>query len=819
MTGDMEIQGNERKLAEEALQESEQRYRLLFCEMVVGFALLEVIYDENGKPCDHRYLEVNSAFETHSGLTGERVVGKTIREALPGLDPFWIETYGRVATTGESVHFEKYMDPIERWLEVTAFRVCEGQVGVTFTDISERKRAEEARERLAAIVESSGDAIIGKTLDGVITSWNRGAEAVFGFTAAEAVGKPMQMFIPPNRASEEPDILLRIGRGESVEHFETVRIRKDGKAIDVSVTISPIRDGSGAIVGASKIARDITERKWGEQDLIESLAKTVAALKELADIKFALDQHAIVAETDLQGTITYVNEKFSATTGYSKAEAIGQNYRIVNSGYHPKEFFRQMYETIAGGRVWRGEFRNRAKDGSIFWVDGTIVPLLDAQGKPFQYITIRTNITERKRAERALRTLSACNESLLRAKDEQSLLDQVCDLVVKVGDYRMAYVGYAEHDEKKTVRVVASSGLETGYLDALNLTWVDEERGHGPSGRAIRSGKASVSQDITSDPLFAPWCEDATKLGYRSCLGLPLKSGEEVLGALTIYATETEVFDVNEQRLLEALANNLSYGIMVLRTRVKRKQAEQGLADKMKELARSNRELEQFAYVAAHDLQEPLRMVASYTQLLAERYSGKLDQDADKFLNYAREGALRMQILIRDLMAFSRVTRTDAPRKNVDCNAALEEALQNLTAAIAESGAVVTHGALPIVWADQTQVAQVFQNLIGNAIKFHNGAPPECAVRAEKSGGNWLFSVSDNGIGIAPEYAENIFIVFRRLHSRSEYPGNGIGLAICKKIVEHYGGTIWVESKVGEGSTFKFTLPAAAPEEERRAQS
>ena len=249
-----------------------------------------------------------------------------------------------------------------------------------------------------------------------------------------------------------------------------------------------------------------------------------------------------------------------------------------------------------------------------------------------------------------------------------------------------------------------------------------------------------------------------------------------------------------------------------------RRQAEQDLARKAKELARSNAELEQFAYIASHDLQEPLRMVASYTQLLSERYAGKLDENADKFLGYAREGALRMQVLIQDLLAFSRVVRAEVMGKNVDCNVALEEAVRSLGTAIAESHAVVTHSELPTVWADQTQITQVFQNLIGNAIKFRNGSPPECAVSAEKSAGNCLFSVHDNGIGIAPEYAENIFVVFQRLHARNEYPGNGIGLAICKKIVEHYGGRIWVESQVGQGSTFKFTLPASAPIPEGCAQ-
>ena len=286
----------ERKRAEDALNESEQRYRLLFSEMVVGFALLEVIYDENGQPCDHRYLEANPAFETQSGLPRDRALGRTIREVFPGLDPFWIETYGRVATTGESVHFENYVQPLGKWLEVTAFRTRQGQVGVTFADVSERKRAEEMRERLAAVVEFSDDAIIGKNLDGTITSWNSGAEKVFGYSSSEAVGKPMRMLLPPERADEESEILARIGRGESVEHFETVRVRKDGKTIDVSATISPIKDGSGEIVGASKIARDITERKLAEKQLAEQAEELS---QQAADLIRSRDQiHSLNEELE-----------------------------------------------------------------------------------------------------------------------------------------------------------------------------------------------------------------------------------------------------------------------------------------------------------------------------------------------------------------------------------------------------------------------------------------------------------------------------------------------------------------------------------------
>jgi signal transduction histidine kinase len=242
-----------------------------------------------------------------------------------------------------------------------------------------------------------------------------------------------------------------------------------------------------------------------------------------------------------------------------------------------------------------------------------------------------------------------------------------------------------------------------------------------------------------------------------------------------------------------------------------RRQAEETLAKKVEELARSNAELEQFAYIASHDLQEPLRMVAAYTQLLGERYRGKLDENADKFIGYVCEGAARMQTLIRDLLAFSQVGRIGCGR--IDCDALIKVVLLGLGPAIQESGATITHGVLPVVWANGSQMAQVFQNLIGNAIKFRGEEPLAISLLAEKTGDDWLFSVSDNGIGIAPEHAENIFIVFQRLHSRTEYPGNGIGLAICKKIVEHYGGKIWVEAQAGHGSTFKFTLPSERPAE------
>jgi light-regulated signal transduction histidine kinase (bacteriophytochrome) len=261
---------------------------------------------------------------------------------------------------------------------------------------------------------------------------------------------------------------------------------------------------------------------------------------------------------------------------------------------------------------------------------------------------------------------------------------------------------------------------------------------------------------------------------------------------------------------LKSDAEELSQANASLKTEIsKRKETEKALQLTLSELERSNAELQQFAYVASHDLQEPLRMISSYLQLLERRYKGELGQDADDFIAFAVDGAKRMQGLINDILQLSRLGTQEKSLQKTDCEAILKQALTNLRVSIEDCCAQVTHDPLPMTKADPTQLVQLFQNLLGNAIKFRGRKDPRIHISAQPKDNEWLLSVGDNGIGIDPQYSDRIFGIFQRLHGRGEYSGTGIGLAICRKIVEGHGGRIWVQSEPGKGATFFFTLPRA----------
>jgi len=322
--------------------------------------------------------------------------------------------------------------------------------------------------------------------------------------------------------------------------------------------------------------------------------------------------------------------------------------------------------------------------------------------------------------------------------------------------------------------------------------------GRGPIGAIAVERRPYMTNALLEDPRLLH-AEPARRAGLVAFSGHPLLFGQELLGVLALFSKTP----LHPEFMLElgSIADTIANGLG-------RRRAEQALSERAVQLARSNAELEQFAYVASHDLQEPLRVISSFTQLLAQRYHGNFDEKADRYTHFVVDAAARMQRLIQDLLAYSRVGTHLKELVPVDGAGVLQRALLNLQAAIEENHAHVTFDALPWVMGDDLQLEQLFQNLIGNALKFHGEQPPRVHVAVTREEAAWRFSVSDNGIGIAPQYNDRIFIIFQRLHGKSRYAGTGIGLAICKKIVERHGGRIWVESTPGQGATFCFTLPA-----------
>lgn len=451
---------------------------------------------------------------------------------------------------------------------VTSVELSDGKASLAFlTDITERKRAEASSSKLAAIVESTNDAIISKTLDGIIASWNQGAEKLFGYSAQEAVGRSMLMVFPPERVEEERDILQRIARGETVENFETERLTKDGQRLQVSVTISPIRNAEGVITGASKIARDITEQKRVEESL-----KLFRLLIDHAN-------DAIEVVDPQTGRFLDVNEKTGALHGCTREE-----YMALTIPEIDPEF------AAAGEGAWSAHLAKLKRDGFLIFEsshhrkDGSVFPVeINASYVRLErdyILAVVRDITERKRTEmqiqqlnRVYAVLSGINTLIVRERNPQKLLEAACQIAVDKGRFRMAWVGLLEEATGR-IWATASAGAVDNYLDNINIDLADPVRSAGPSGQAFLTGKHHFSNDVENDPAMLPWRADALRLGYHSSGAFPLKVAGKVIGMFSLYASEKGFFDSQELQLLDELAGDISFGLEVNRRELERQRVE-----------------------------------------------------------------------------------------------------------------------------------------------------------------------------------------------------------------------------------------------------
>jgi PAS domain S-box-containing protein len=607
-----------------------------------------------------------------------------------------------------------------------------------------------------SLIEASLDPLVTIGADGKITDVNAATEKVTGCSRPELIGADFSdFFTEPDRARAGYQQVFRDGM---VQDYALAIRHRDGQVTPVLYNASVFRDRKGEVVGVFAAARDVTERLRLENEL-KAISGYTRSL-----IEASLDPLVTISP---QGRITDVNKATELVTGKSRAELIGTNF---------SDYFTEPEKAQAGYlKVFsEGQVRDYPLTIQGSWGIIKTDVLYNAslykneQGEVQGVFAAARDITESKQAEKAERQLAAIVESA-----EDAVISETLEgLVLSWNPAAERLYGYSAVEiVGKSVYIMVPEERRVELTDVMKRISAGEHVQHYETVRRRKDGRQMpVSLTVSA-----------------------IKDNQgQVIGISTVARDITERKQTEEQ-------------IRQLNTRLE--QMVEELTSAVTNLERSNQDLEQFAYVASHDLQEPLRMISSYTQLLARRYQGKLDQDADDFIGYTVDGASRMQQLINDLLAFSRVGTRGKPLGPVSSQAALDLALENLQAAIEENQAQVTQDALPVVLADDLQLMQLFQNLVGNAIKFHSEKPPRIHVGVAAGEKEWVFAVQDNGIGIDPQYFERIFIIFQRLNKRDQFPGTGIGLAICKKIVQRHGGRIWADSKPGQGSTFYFTLP------------
>ena len=809
------------KLAQTALLQSEQRYRAL----IDASAQVILTMSADGSRDLHRQW-----FSRLTGIPAEELQGNKYLDVIHPDDRRYLQKVMSQLTQNPAPYevelrllpknSENYRFYNLRGVPIfQADGALQEWIGAV-TDITERKEAEIARRQidktkahLAAIIESSDDAIIGKDLNSIITSWNKGAEKIFGYAAEEALGKSVTMLMAPNRREEEPQILGRIKRGESIEHFETRRVRKDGAEIDISLTVSPIRDDDGNIIGASKIARDITERKEAEEALRESQA--ILSLSMRSSRMGAWVQ-------DIKTDYIWWSEELEEIFGLEKG-SFSSNRKGFYEFVHPddrRRILEEVQQAIGERRDYTIEFRFLHTDGSVRWMEGRGQAFYSEKGEVVRLYGIGIDITERRQIQEQL-----LKSERRAAEDYQALLSRIVPLAQTLGTARDLISIYRSvnefvrtstpcnaffvsfYDAQNNLRTAAYVCGEEGEVDVSTLPPMLLTEDGGPNSQAVFQKKSVIVNrymDLMKDRPHVILQEDG--IDPMSSLVVPMTVMNRIIGTLEVQAYENDAFTQEHVVALEMVGNLAAVAIENVRLLQVEERARQ-------EAETANRAKDEFLSVLSHELRTPLNSMFGWTRMLR---SGILDEEKTRQAVEVIERNVRLQnSLIEDMLDVSRIItgkmriekeETDfAALVKSTVEAARPQAEQKKVSLVFNSDADSY-----VLLGDEVRLQQIVSNLINNAVKF---TPEDGAVILNLSttdAGSVLLNVTDTGIGIEPDFLPQIFDRFRQADSttRRAHSGLGLGLTIVRHLTELHGGRVNAESEgIGKGASFTIELP------------
>jgi PAS domain S-box-containing protein len=621
---------------------------------------------------------------------------------------------------------------------------------------------------LAAVVESSDDAIVTKSLEGIITSWNPAAEKIFGYTAQEVIGKPISIIIPADRGDEEPQILAKIRRGERIHHFETVRVRKDGQRIDVSLTISPVKDSHGRIIGASKIARDISDRKLAERQIRLERDRLQTTLSSIGDA---------VMVTDARGVVEFMNPTAERLTGWSQQEAQGKPLETVFSIVN--ETSRTRVENPVVRAIAQGAIVGLAnhtlllsRDGSELAIDDSAAPIRDGNGGVAGVILVFRDVT----AARTVADFRARLSAIVENSDDAIVGKDLDGRITSWNKGAEKIFGYSPQEAigRPITMIIPPDrlGEETEILKRLRR---GERVDHFETIRLAKDQR-QVEVSLTISPI--------------------LDAEGRVIGASKIARDITEK-KRSEKELKRAHEQLLQYSVGL----------EKAVADRTAELRESLAELEVFSSSLSHDMKAPLRAICGYAQALHDEFVDEMPPEAQDLTRRLLHNCGRLTRFLENVLSYARLRNSPVALETVELDQVVRQVLEDHPHATHARAEVDIQFPLGWVIGNEALLTQVIANLISNAVKFVAPATtPKLKIWSESADEKLRLNFQDNGIGIAPADRESVFGLFKRLDSGSGYEGSGVGLAVVQRALNHMGGAVGLESEVGTGSRFWIEL-------------